>query len=29
MFNLTELPEGFHHNPWPTYRDLRENTPVC
>jgi len=29
MFDLIEPPEGFHENPYPTYRWLREKAPVC
>ncbi len=29
MFNLTAPPEGFHENPYPVYRQLREEAPVC
>ena len=29
MFNLTAPPEGFHDDPYPVYRALREDTPVC
>lgn len=29
MFDLTAPPEGFHDNPYPIYRALREDTPVC
>lgn len=29
MFALTKLPDGFHDDPYPTYRALREDTPVC
>lgn len=29
MFELTALPKGFHQNPWPIYRRLREEAPVC
>lgn len=28
MFDLMALPSGFHQNPWPTYRSLREHAPV-
>ena len=27
-FDLTSPPEGFHENPYPTYRALREDNPV-
>ncbi len=29
MFDLTNLPNDFHDNPWPHYTALREDTPVC
>ncbi|NOD34512.1 MULTISPECIES: cytochrome P450 [unclassified Ruegeria] len=29
MFSLTELPTGFHADPYPAYAALREDTPVC
>ncbi len=29
MFALTNLPEGFHQDPYPAYAALREETPVC
>lgn len=29
MFSLTDLPEGFHENPYPVYEALREETPLC
>lgn len=29
MFSLTDLPEGFHQDPYPAYAALREQTPVC
>ncbi len=29
MFQLTALPDGFHENPYPTYRWLREEAPAC
>jgi len=29
MFDLTNPPEGFHENPYPTYQWLREQAPVC
>ncbi len=29
MFDLTAPPEGFHENPYPVYRRLREEAPVC
>ena len=29
MFDLTALPEGFYHNPYPHYARLREEAPVC
>lgn len=29
MFELTAPPDGFHENPYPTYRWLREQVPVC
>ncbi len=29
MFRLTDLPPGFHANPYPVYTTLREDTPVC
>ncbi|MDV7142353.1 cytochrome P450 [Tropicimonas sp. TH_r6] len=29
MIDLTALPDGFLANPWPTYRRLREEAPLC
>ncbi|MDJ0630593.1 MAG: cytochrome P450 [Rhodobacter sp.] len=29
MFDLTAPPDGFHQDPYPFYRALREETPVC
>lgn len=29
MFVLTDLPVGFHENPYPHYRRLREDAPAC
>lgn len=29
MLDLTAPPEGFHEDPYPVYRALREDTPVC
>lgn len=29
MFSLTDLPDGFHEDPYPPYEWLRESTPVC
>lgn len=29
MFTLTDLPQGFHDNPYPHYAALREEAPVC
>jgi len=29
MFDLTAPPKGFHANPYPTYKWLREKAPVC
>ncbi|WP_299355176.1 cytochrome P450 [uncultured Shimia sp.] len=29
MFVLTDLPEGFHDDPYPHYRALREEAPAC
>lgn len=29
MFSLTDLPEGFHQDPYQAYAALREETPVC
>jgi cytochrome P450 len=28
-FRLTNLPEGFHDNPYPSYAWLRQQAPVC
>ncbi|WP_073252183.1 cytochrome P450 [Shimia gijangensis] len=29
MFVLTDLPDGFHDDPYPHYRRLREDAPAC
>jgi len=29
MFDLGNLPDGFHDDPYPVYAALRETTPVC
>lgn len=29
MLNLGNLPLGFHDNPYPVYKNLREKAPVC
>ncbi len=29
MFDLTHLPDGFHQNPYPHYKWLREEAPAC
>jgi len=29
MFDLGNLPDGFHDNPYEVYAELRETTPVC
>ncbi|WP_372885823.1 cytochrome P450 [Shimia sp.] len=29
MFDLTQLPDGFHDDPYPHYRRLREEAPAC
>ena len=29
MFTLTDLPPGFHDDPYPQYAALREDMPVC
>ncbi len=29
MLTLSDIPPGFHDDPYPTYRALREEAPVC
>ncbi len=29
MLALSDIPEGFHDNPYPTYQALRDRSPVC